>query len=61
MILHPHRRAILAAGAAALAGATTAQAQSAAPLRVIDFHNHYIGPAFRITANASTPAAQLVN
>lgn len=52
--------------AAAASAATSAQAQGAAtsparPLAVVDFHNHYIGPSFAITANASTPAQQLVN
>ena len=55
----------VAVGAAgvSLADAANAQAkpEDAKPLQVIDFHNHYIGPSFAITANASTPAQQLVN
>ena len=52
-----------AAASIAAASAASAQgaAEAAAPLKVIDFHNHYIGPSFKVTANASSPAQQLVN
>ena len=60
-----HILSAVAAGAAGVGLAAPAQAQEksadARPLQVIDFHNHYIGPSFAITANASTPAQQLVN
>ena len=53
----------VAAGAAGVSLAESAHAQSkpeeAKPLQVIDFHNHYIGPSFAITANASTPATRM--
>ena len=56
---------VVAAGAAGMGLSDPARAQDkraeAGPLQVIDFHNHYIGPSFAITANASTPAQQLVN
>ena len=55
----------VAVGAAGMGFSDPAHAQDksaeAGPLKVIDFHNHYIGPSFAITANASTPAQQLVN
>ena len=57
----------LGAGAsAAAAGALAAPAQAAgekpesksmAPLKVIDFHNHYVGPKFPLTTLAATPPA----
>lgn len=60
------RRDFIGAGiaGAAIAAATTAEGQGAAtgaPLEVIDFHNHYIGPSFADRMNASTPAQQAVN
>lgn len=67
------RRAFLAAlgsgaGAAAMTGASlAASAQPAgaensddkgvAPLKIIDFHNHYVGPAFRLTTLNGAPPA----
>jgi aminocarboxymuconate-semialdehyde decarboxylase len=67
------RRAFLAAlgsgaGAAAMTGASlAASAQAAgaensdgkgvAPLKIIDFHNHYVGPAFRLTTLNGAPPA----
>jgi aminocarboxymuconate-semialdehyde decarboxylase len=45
-----------AAGAATLAtGSLDAQAQ--APLKIIDFHNHYVGPSFNLTTLADLPPA----
>ena len=32
------------AAAGSLAAATEATAQGAAPLKIVDFHNHYMGP-----------------
>jgi predicted TIM-barrel fold metal-dependent hydrolase len=64
------RREFLGAGAGAAAMATgslTAPAQaatekldekSATPLKIIDFHNHYVGPAFTLTTLAGAPPAQ---
>ena len=48
------RREFLALGAgiasaAALADAARAQEKSAPPLKVVDFHNHYVGPSFTLT------------
>jgi hypothetical protein len=58
------RRELLAAFAAGAAmGAGSAAGQTSAPhaaaaLRVVDFHNHYVGPSFAVTAGAGAPAAQ---
>jgi predicted TIM-barrel fold metal-dependent hydrolase len=59
------RREFLRLSAAAMTLAatplpTTAQqpAQGVATLRVVDFHNHYVGPNFAAAAGAGTPAAQ---
>jgi aminocarboxymuconate-semialdehyde decarboxylase len=43
--------------AGSLAAATEATAQSAAPLNIVDFHNHYMGPAWTLTNLANVPAA----
>jgi len=50
------------AAAGGLAGRTPAAAEkvaneSAAPLNIIDLHNHYVGPAFPLTMLASAPPA----
>ncbi|MFC7400154.1 amidohydrolase family protein [Chelatococcus sp. GCM10030263] len=49
-------------GAAALAGlgsaAASAQPQTKTALRIIDFHNHFVGPAFQSNAGSSAPASQ---
>jgi predicted TIM-barrel fold metal-dependent hydrolase len=47
----------LAAGAAAgsLAGLEPAAAQTATPLKIVDFHNHYMGPSWTLTNLASVP------
>lgn len=49
------------AAAGGLAGRTPAAAEkaaeNAAPLNIIDFHNHYVGPAFPLTTLASAPPA----
>ena len=46
------REFVGALGAAALAQSGSAEAQGAAqPLKVVDFHNHYLGPAFKPTTN----------
>jgi predicted TIM-barrel fold metal-dependent hydrolase len=55
--------AAFAAGAGAAMGAGSAAGQTSAPhaaaaLRVVDFHNHYVGPSFAVTAGAGAPAAQ---
>jgi predicted TIM-barrel fold metal-dependent hydrolase len=48
------------ASAAALAQAKDAQAQERAmpPLRVVDFHNHFVGPSFTLTTLNNGPPAQ---
>ena len=58
----------MASGAAAgsLAVAEPAVAQSAAPLAIVDFHNHYMGPSWTLTNLAALPpqarpAWQLIN
>jgi predicted TIM-barrel fold metal-dependent hydrolase len=38
-----------------------AQDRSAPALKVVDFHNHYVGPAFTLTTMRSTPQAQREN
>jgi predicted TIM-barrel fold metal-dependent hydrolase len=45
------------AAAGSLAAATEATAQSAAPLKIIDFHNHYMGPSWTLTNLANAPPA----
>ena len=52
-----------AIGAAAAATTATASSQDVkgANLDVVDFHNHYIGPSFKITAPANSPQQELVN
>jgi aminocarboxymuconate-semialdehyde decarboxylase len=61
------RREFLGAGAAALAAGTLASAaqaadkadeKSAVPLKIVDFHNHYVGPDFTLTTLAGVPPAQ---
>ena len=44
-------------GAATLAAAQKADDKTAAPLRIIDFHNHYMGPKLTLTNLASVPPA----
>ena len=48
-------RGVAAAGS--LAAATEAAAQGAAPLKIVDFHNHYIGPSWTLTNLANVPPA----
>jgi predicted TIM-barrel fold metal-dependent hydrolase len=45
------------AAAGSPAAATEATAQSAAPLKIIDFHNHYMGPSWTLTNLANAPPA----
>jgi predicted TIM-barrel fold metal-dependent hydrolase len=45
------------AAAGSLAAATEATAQGAAPLKIIDFHNHTIGPSWTLTNLANAPPA----
>lgn len=61
------REVLAAAGAAIVAGAygTSARAQTGpvaagtgTSLKVVDFHNHFVGPAFKSIAGAAAPAAQ---
>jgi predicted TIM-barrel fold metal-dependent hydrolase len=48
---------VLAAGAAAgsFAASMPTEAQSAAPLKIVDFHNHYMGPSWTLTNLATLP------
>ena len=43
------------AAAGSLTAATEATAQGAAPLKIVDFHNHYMGPGWTLTNLASVP------
>ena len=52
---------VSAAIAAAQVGSAQAQEKAVADLKVVDFHNHYVGPNFKITAAAGTPQQQAVN
>ena len=45
------------AAAGSLAAATEAAAQGAAPLKIVDFHNHYMGPSWTLTNLANVPPA----
>jgi predicted TIM-barrel fold metal-dependent hydrolase len=45
------------ASSAALMPAGEAQAQDKSPLKVVDFHNHYVGPSFTLTTMRNTPPA----
>jgi aminocarboxymuconate-semialdehyde decarboxylase len=62
----PDRRKFLAGACAMpLAGLSYARAQASAgaeptsaALKIVDFHNHFVGPAFKSIAGAAAPAAQ---
>lgn len=43
--------------AGSLATATESAAQSPTPLKIVDFHNHYMGPSWTLTNLATVPAA----
>ena len=45
------------AAAGSLAAATDASAQAAAPLKIVDFHNHTISPSWTLTNLANAPPA----
>jgi aminocarboxymuconate-semialdehyde decarboxylase len=45
------------AAAGSLTAATEAAAQGAAPLKIVDFHNHYMGPSWTLTNLANVPPA----
>ena len=45
------------AAGAAIATSTESAAQNAAPTKIIDFHNHYMGPSLTLTNLASVPPA----
>ena len=45
------------ATAGTLATTGEATAQTAAPLKIVDFHNHYMGPSWTLTNMASMPPA----
>ena len=59
-----NRRHILRGASAAIgmAQVVSAQAQERkeSDLKVVDFHNHYVGPSFKITAPTNTPQQQAV-
>ena len=61
------RREFLGAVGAGVASAATlqveaqAQEKSLPPLRVVDFHNHYVGPSFAMTTMDRAPPAQRAN
>ena len=45
------------AAAGSLATSTESAAQSTTPLKIVDFHNHYMGPSWTLTNLASVPPA----
>jgi predicted TIM-barrel fold metal-dependent hydrolase len=45
------------AAAGSLAAASEAVAQGATPLKIVDFHNHYMGPSWTLTNLATLPPA----
>ena len=45
------------AAAGALASATETAAQGATPVKIVDFHNHYMGPSWTLTNLANLPPA----
>lgn len=45
------------AAAGSLTAPTEATAQGAAPLKIVDFHNHYMGPSWTLTNLANVPPA----
>jgi predicted TIM-barrel fold metal-dependent hydrolase len=47
----------LSAAALAQTGEAQAQEKSTPPLKVIDFHNHYVGPSFALTTLPAAPPA----
>ena len=60
------RRAFLGAVGAGVASTAVARAEAveqgnAPPLKVVDFHNHYVGPSFALTTMGRTPQAQRAN
>lgn len=59
-----NRRHVLSAATAAIAasqvGSAQAQEKAVADLKVVDFHNHYVSPSFKITAPTRTPQQQAV-
>ena len=46
------------ASAAVLTKPGEAQERSAPPLKIVDFHNHFVGPSFNLTTLNNTPPAQ---
>src|SRR5262245_10244417 len=47
------------AAAGSLAAPSETVAQGARPLKIVDFHNHYMGPSWTLTNLASVPPAAL--
>ena len=45
------------AAASAIATSTESAAQNTTPLKIVDFHNHYMGPSLTLTNLASVPPA----
>ena len=45
------------AAAGSLAASSEASAQSTSPLKIVDFHNHYVGPSWTLTNLANMPPA----
>ena len=45
------------AAAGSVATSTESVAQSTTPLKIVDFHNHYMGPSWSLTNLASVPPA----
>ena len=45
------------AAVGAIATSTESAAQNTTPLKIVDFHNHYMGPSLTLTNLASVPPA----
>src|SRR6476620_961808 len=45
------------AAASAIVTSTESAAQNTTPLKIVDFHNHYMGPSLTLTNLASVPTA----
>lgn len=51
------RREFLGAVGATTLAAGSLDAQAQTPVKIIDFHNHYVGPSFNLTTLANVPPA----
>ena len=49
------------AAATAIATSTESAAQNTAPLKIVDFHNHYMGPSLTLTNSGKRAARRAAN